>query len=238
MNSYIIERKYYDYSDRETYALKTLIQSIPAPYVDVETPLQKDVKKYRNRVTLKKFKEETGRACLNVYGCGDCWWRCPAFILFGNNELFKEVKQIIMWFLIMPTDIFGKVFGTEKITARNMLLEFLQFTNILDLVLKVYLTKGAYAEYVYVDLLILSIVWPEKKFCVLTFAPKNQNLQACIGERENGYYVLGDFPQKDIPTPIHDLFRNIYMGTQLVVHLNTETSTFNYEGTNDVNFIY
>ena len=200
---------------------------------ETKTLLQLDLFQYKQRQPIKKFQDETKRLCINVYGDGHCWWRCLSYFLFGKEASYEMVRSILVWFVIMPNDHFAKVFGEEKLLKRTELLTFLQITNSLERHLAILEEKGEYGEMVWVDLLILSIIYPEKKFCVLTFEKDEENvMKVCIGEKSEAYHHCMDV---DIPDIVHDLFQNIYKGTELVQYLNnssgsssSSSSTFEY----------
>ena len=199
---------------------------------------ESDMVKWLN---VKKFLTNSNRKTIQNSGGGNCWWKSISYYLWSDERKYLDLKEILLLFLTQDENQFGLYFGNDKLNIRNNIVEFLIATpqNCYSIILNTLLNppkddydKNGWAEAVWIDLLIMAVIWPDKRFCVLSGNRTTLNLEITIGERVNCYGQFGDSDMV-IPEVIHELLAKIYKGTELVADLDN----FNYDLVQDVNFI-
>ena len=225
--------------------------------------------KYAKIPTIKMLLQKTSKELITFSIDEDSWYKSLSNKIYGNPVFAKSIRSILIWFFIMLNDQFIEIFGQEKLTVRTDLLKFLNSIreqssnskykvrtdilnslNLKDLIkesLDILCDDKQYNRFSWIDLLILSIIYPDKRFCILKFSNDNmQHLEAVIGEKSDNYI----FCTKNIPDFVHDLFSHIYTGKELVQHLNSRcsssssskkasrsSSTFNFKEVENICFI-
>ena len=193
-------------------------------------------------LNVNNFLTKSNRTTIQNSGGGNCWWKSISYYLWSDERKYLDLKEILLLFLTQDESQFALYFGYDKLEIRNNLVEFLiaAWPNWYEVILKTLLnppkddndTVNGWAEAVWIDLLIMAVIWPNKRFCVLWAHHETEMLKIAIGERDTCYGgCLVDTTV--IPEVIHELFAKIYKGTELVADLDN----FDYDLVKDVNFI-
>ena len=200
-------------------------------------------------VSLKNFIQKFNRKYVEIrfgtsnptYNDRNCWWRCIAHHIFCDENRYRDIKDINILFLTLSESQFLTLFGVNKLSERQQLIQFLNGYGWLEQTLESLRQDNELMDNVWVELLMYTIIWPTFTFCVLyTDTDIRKSLKCAIGEKSNGYNVGLHFDNSSESSTldiIYTLFTRIYKGTEICQQQLDHWNHFNVNDCSHVSFI-